>query len=155
MKKTVAIFSDYDQALKASNVLLSHNIADYTLTELSSDFEQQLRQEIFLSHREARTTFWGALIGSLLLGLLFYWLVQNHGFGYLYARLLAGTVRAATFIGSGIGFAVGGLLAGLYALSRPLGRDFSGHWVMVLYTDGLEQFHTAREILDNTKAVLP
>ena len=152
MKKTVTLFNDYDHAHKAAQILLNHQIADYTLTELSADYEQQIRQEIFLSRRESVITIIGSITGAILLGFLFYWLVQNHSYGYLYARFLAGTIRAATFTGVGIGFALGWLLSGIYALSMPLHHNHTGKWLMVLYTDGLEQFARARNIVKDEDA---
>ncbi|MDW7683830.1 MAG: hypothetical protein SCK29_06890 [Bacillota bacterium] len=153
MKKTVCIFSDYSQAKDISDQLLNHDIADFTLAELSADYEQQIRQVIFVSHHEAVYTLFGAVVGAILFGTLFYWAVQNHSFGYLYARLLAGTIRAAVFTGAGLGIAIGGLLSGVYSLSMPLPQNFTGNYLMILYTDGLEQFHNAREILRDGNAL--
>ena len=147
MRKIVVFFQNKDDAYRAGEALTTENLADYSLTELSNDYEQQIRQEVFLRPKERNFIVIGALLGSIVLGTLFYLFSSEGSFGILMARWMAGGQPAAVFTGAGIGFAFGALLAGLYALSLPLEKDFTGYWMVSLYTGGPNRGKKAVEII--------
>lgn len=43
--------------------------------------------------------------------------------------------------------ALGGLLAGVYSLSLPIGRNLTGYWMMNLYVGGPNRKDRAAEII--------
>lgn len=144
MKKIVAVFADYQNALKASNELVSMNISDYSLAKLSEDYEQQIRQEVFLRSKEAASIMLGGLVGALLMGLLFYWMTQNNDLGILYGRFLAGGLPSTLFAGTGIGLALGSLLTGIYSIPSPF------HFLQTQQDIGC-LYYTVRDQLNSKK----
>ncbi|MDW7674034.1 MAG: hypothetical protein SCK28_05805 [Bacillota bacterium] len=147
MRKIVAVFEKHTQAIRASKGLTSKDLADYSLIELSPDYEQQVRQEVFLTHREIVYITSGALIGALIMGGLFFWLSWFNNVGILMARFLAGGLPSSIFTGIGIGVSLGGLLAGSYALSQPFERNMTNQWLLVLYCRGPNEQRIAMEML--------
>ncbi len=147
MPKIVAIFPSHETAVETSKILLDHNIADYSLDELSYDYESPIRQELFLSRREGRVIALTAVIGIILGLLLFYWLTLSPVIGALFSWLLGGGLPVALFTGGGLGAASGSLLAGLYVLSAPLKQDYKGRWLFVLYCRDNAQLAEAKAII--------
>jgi len=155
LKKIVAVFPDYQNALKASNELVSMNISDYSLTKLSEDYEQQISQEVFFRSKEAASIMFGGLVGALFMGLLFHWMTQNNNLGILYGRFLAGGLPSTLFTGAGIGLALGSLLTGIYTLSLPFSIDSTGYWLFVLYCQGPIEQQKAVSIIENNSGIFP
>ncbi len=147
MRKVVAFFQNKDDAFRAGEALTLEDLADYSLTELSLDYEQQIRQEVFLRPKELNYIVIGVLLGMIIFGTLFYLLSVQSNLGILLARWMAGGLPAAAFTGAGIGLALGGLLAGVYSLSLPLNRDYTGYWMVTLFTLGPNQKQKAVEII--------
>lgn len=153
MRKLVAVFPDQETGLQAARRLVAADIADYSLLQLGEDFEQQIRQNIFIRPVESRLILGGAALGALLLGLLFYSLGTSGDYGSLIARLLPAQTAAPLLLGMGAGLAGGGLLGGLYGLSLPLGDHYEGQWLMVLYCTA-PHARLARDLMTHASGVL-
>lgn len=110
-------------------------IVDYRAISVPGDDEEQIRQEIFLTAREWRTTIVGALLGALAGVVFLAYLLDNNAFGQLAGPLLANTIYSALFTGAGSGLALGGLIGGLYAISKPFSRNFTGYTMLTLYCE--------------------
>lgn len=155
MDKIVALFAEYETAQAASHELVKENMADYRLFQLGADYEQQIRQEVFLGSREIRTTILGMALGALAGAVLFYYLAYSGSLAILLGRFMSAGRPAAVVAGTLIGLALGGLLAGAYSLSRTLSGNHSGHWLLVLYCDQLGQEKTARSIIESRGGFSP
>jgi len=134
MRKVVAFFPAHADAAAVDNELTTRDITNFHSIDVSSDFEEQIRQEILLTSREGHITILSAFLGALAGVLMVAFLLNNREFGQVLSPFLANTIYSTLFSGAGMGFAAGGLLGGLYALSRPLPQDFSGYTMLVIYS---------------------
>lgn len=153
MKKVVALLSPESDFVTLDRELTGRDIADSRVIKVADDYEEQIRQEIFLMSREGRTIILGAAIGALAGLLLFAWLLGNHSLGQVLSPLLANTIYSSLFTGAGTGLAAGALFSGLYALSRPLQGNFAGHMMLVIYCEP-ERRREAVNLLRQYRATL-
>ncbi|WP_366922309.1 hypothetical protein MFMK1_002757 [Metallumcola ferriviriculae] len=133
MVKVVSIFPENNQAMQTVELLAGEDISDGMVTDLTGNYEEQIKHEIFLTARELRWTLVGGLIGAILLGLLFFLVALGEVSPPLLLPLAAAGPYAAAFTGVGTGVALGALLTGLWALQLPLQADFSGGAMLILY----------------------
>ncbi|MCF8012131.1 MAG: hypothetical protein K9L17_12980 [Clostridiales bacterium] len=133
MKKIVALLPEQEAFNKIDTELTEKDITNFRSIKVSDEYEEQVRQEIFLTAREGRITISSALAGALLGLILIAFLLSNNNLGQVLTPLLANTIYSTLFTGAGVGLAAGGLLGGLYALSRSLPREFTGYTMLVAY----------------------
>ncbi|GAB6179906.1 hypothetical protein JCM14036_12250 [Desulfotomaculum defluvii] len=149
INKVVTLFSPDADLKRIDNELTSHSLVKYRSVKIAEDYEQQVGQEIFLTKDERRTALIGALLGALAGLDLVAWLLGNNELGQLISPLLANTIYSALFTATGVGLAAGGLLAGLYALSRPLPKDFTGFIMLILYCKPREEKKAMKILKEN------
>lgn len=153
IKRVVFVIDDETIVNKLRKDLLDHNMADFRFVPLGEEYEQVIRQEIFLSSWEWKVTVIGCLVGSIIGAVIFTPLALSSEYAFLLGRVMATGLYAATFLGAGIGLALGGLLAGLYALSKSLPADYNGHWLLVLFCHEKGQIDLARKIVDREQGI--
>ncbi len=152
MAKIVALLPGDDIINTVDKQLQSQNISNYRFVDVSDDYEQQIRQEVFLTKHEKHVTIIGALIGAIAGALLVAWFLQNNPYGLIISPLLANTIYSSLFIGIGMGFAFGALWAGTYAISKPLPKGLLGYKMLIIFCDPV-QMRDARNIIMQYKTI--
>ncbi len=145
-----------DNEIKVNNIrqnLLDHNMADFRIVQLGDEYEQAVRQEIFLTFWEYKVTIMGGLMGSIIGAILLTVLALSSEYAFLLGRVMASGLYSATFVGAGIGFALGGLLAGLYAFSKSLPGNYNGYWLLVLFCHEKGQKDLAGKIINREQGI--
>jgi len=131
--KIVSIFKTEQEALEAVKKLAAEDISDSIITFLTSRYEEQIKHEVFLRVIELRMIITGVIIGSLLGGGYFLSIAMGGINPPLLLPLTASGPYAAAFIGSGMGAAVGALVAGLWGLLLPIKEDYTDNTLLILF----------------------
>ncbi|KJS11888.1 MAG: hypothetical protein VR67_12010 [Peptococcaceae bacterium BRH_c8a] len=152
MAKIVALLPEDVDVSAVDRQLQARDISNYRVVDVADDYEQQIRQEVFLTRHEKRVTIIGTLAGALAGALLVAWLLQNHPYGLVAGPLLANTIYSSLFAGTGIGLAFGALWAGAYAISRPLPEGLLGQQMLIIFCDPA-QLREARNIISRYNAI--